>query len=544
MNFIRIIMFLVWVVVLLSGSCFGPRTPAGRLSPTLLLNNRTLDAGLSTWDSSVWTVLSADLKGDGRDASLADAAQFSYRYDKQHDYLWFRVGLYGAPNEQSFGVNIAVDTGAGETIKTAWWGSNNTFKFDKLLTAWVTRGANGYEGTIGVGDKAGVETRQFNNLAQNNLRVQIEGDAILLGVKRTDLTDKLKMNLIAAVGSNQVWNDDVPTIGSSAIDLTIERPTRGLREIDLARNNFELPADQRTQPANKATVVTARGTGSQALILVPGVYSGAHSFDDLIARNRSRYKFYVVNPPGINRTLPRAMPTSSSRFSELTWTRRFEQDLLQLIVDKKLKKPILVAESHPASIAVVELALEHPDKIGGVVVSGTNLLSYFTSPTDSTRKRLATPAERVELVDEAWAAKWFKYVTPETWLSNDMRPEMLLSDPARGQQASDEIEAAQLAVKIRYLCEFWASDVTQNFDKLRVPMLVLIAGFDEKFLNDQANRFTKLSYVDSWQTLVPKNPKVELVKIPDARLLIFQDQPQRAEHALARFIDRISKALE
>ncbi len=69
-------------------------------------------------------------------------------------------------------------------------------EFDKLITAWVTRGDNGYQGTIGVGDAAGARAKQFNNLLQNNLQIRVEGDSIVIGVKRTDVTDKLKMNLV------------------------------------------------------------------------------------------------------------------------------------------------------------------------------------------------------------------------------------------------------------------------------------------------------------------------------------------------------------
>ncbi|HSS21290.1 MAG TPA: alpha/beta hydrolase [Pyrinomonadaceae bacterium] len=529
MDLTRILLQLIWIALLLMGSCFGPRTLAQQTG--------TSNKG----QAQIWTVLAGDPKGDARDPALADAAQLSYRYDKQQDYLWFRVSLYGAPDEQAFGVNIAIDTGADDALKTNWWGSNNTFKFDKLLTAWVTRDANGFEGTIGVGDAAGVKAKQFNNLLQNDLRLQVEGDSILIGVKRTDITDKLKMNLLAAVGSDQKWNDDVPGAGSLPLDLSAERPTRGLREIDLGRNNFEFPRGSQTLSNHKSGLITKAGSGKQPLILVAGVYSGQHSFDEFIERNRSRYRFYVVTPPGINGTAPLPLPQQNASFGELTWTRRVEQDVLNLIRNKKLKRPVIVAESHPASIAVMELALAHPDKLGGVVISGTNLLSFFTSPTDPTRKKLATVAERLVLVNESWASKWFKFVTPETWNSNDMRPEMLMSNLTLGKKASDEIEAAQLEVKIRYTCEFWAADVTVDLNKLQVPVMALIPGFDEKFLADPANRFTKLTYVDSWETLIPKNPMLELVRIPDARLLILQDQPQRADEAITKFVEKVGQ---
>src|SRR2546423_2889929 len=204
--------------------------------------------------AQVYTVLTFDAKGDGRNSSLADAAQLAYRYDKQQDLLWFRVSLYGVPNENAFGVNIAIDSGGDDATKMNWWGGNKAFKFDKLITAWVTRGDNGYQGTIGVGDVAGVNANQLNNLHQNNLQIRVEGDSIVIGVKRTDITEKMKMNVIAAVGSNEQWNDDLPNTGSAAIDLSKTMP--GVREIDVSRNNLELPKDFKTIANRQLPVIT------------------------------------------------------------------------------------------------------------------------------------------------------------------------------------------------------------------------------------------------------------------------------------------------
>src|SRR5215510_5388980 len=164
--------------------------------------------------------------------------------------LWFRLSLYGKPNEAAFGVNIVVDTGADDAAKVHWWGANKDYKFDKLITAWVTRGAGGYQGKIGVADAAGVKAKNPNNLLQNNLKISVEGDSIVIGVKRTDVTDKMKMNLIAAVGSNVEWNDDIPNTRPVAIDLSAPRPPRGLRELDLGRNNFRFPSSYKTLADN------------------------------------------------------------------------------------------------------------------------------------------------------------------------------------------------------------------------------------------------------------------------------------------------------
>src|SRR5215471_14064447 len=87
--------------------------------------------------AQVYTVLTFDGKGDGRDPSLADAAQLAYRYDKQADTLWFRIALYGQPNKDAFGVNLAIDTGGDDSTKMNWWGANKSFRFDRLVTASV-----------------------------------------------------------------------------------------------------------------------------------------------------------------------------------------------------------------------------------------------------------------------------------------------------------------------------------------------------------------------------------------------------------------------
>ena len=236
------------------------------------------------------------------------------------------------------------------------------------------------------------------------------------------------------------------------------------------------------------------------------------------------------------------MPAAGRSFSELTWTRRLERDILDLIRREKLTRAIIVAERQPAAQAAIELAIDHPDQIGGVVLVGTNLVQFFSAPKDPTRKTPIAFADRGGFVDESWAAKWFKYVTPETWKNGDLGKQLLSVDPARAQTAWDELESAPLEVKIRYLCEFWASDVTRRFDRLKVPVVAIVPGFDEKFLAEPANGFAQTAFLDSWETLVPKHPLLELVKVPNARMLVFDDQPKEADDAIATFVKKVGKA--
>jgi pimeloyl-ACP methyl ester carboxylesterase len=483
----------------------------------------------------IWTVLAFDAKGDGRDPALADAAQLSYRYDKAQDMLWFRVSLYGKPNKENFGINIAVDTGADDASKMNWWGTNKDFKFDKLVTAWVTHGDKGYVGTIGIGDAAGVRTKNPNNLLQNNLQVRTEGDSIVVGVKRTDLTDKMKISLIAAVGSNQQWNDDIPNIRSATLDLSAPRPTRGLRELDLGRNNFRLPSSYKVLADNEPPLIVKKGRGRKALILIPGVYSGKEIFDGFIMRNQAQYTYYVVNPPGLNGTPARPLPPETTSYGELTWTRRLEQDVLDLINREKLNKPVIVAHGFPGSLVADEIAVGRPEVLGGVIDLAVMPVQFFPSPKDPSFRKPATPDERIEYVNDAWAQKWFKYVTPETWESNNYRAEMFTNDPARGEQVRQQVESAPLEVKIRYLSEFMASDHSSEIANLNVPLLAVIPGFNETFLADPANSFYKMAFQSSWEAL-SRNPQIQLLTIPNARVLLLDDQPKLIDEAISTFV--------
>lgn len=511
-----------------------------RLSTIILLLCCVLSSGFSqTSPPNVWTVLAFDVPGDGRDPALADAAQLAYRYDKEQDMLWFRVALYAAPDRAAFGVNIVVDTGASDDSKMNWWGRNKQFKFDKLLTVWITETGGVRQGTIGVGDPSGVKARIFNNLLQNNVEIRFENDSVILGIKRTDLTDKMKMNLIAAVGSNDQWNDDIPDSQSVTLDLAAARPTRSLREIDLSRNNFVFGSGSALLAEDKLPRIVEKGSGRTPLILVPGVYSGPNVFDGFIARNLANYRFYLVTPPGLNETPARRLPAESVSYGELPWTRRLEKDILELVKRRKLKNSLLVAHGFPGSLAAVELAHEHPELFAGIIDIAAIPVQPFFSPRDPAKK--ATPEERIVTVNTGFAGKWFKYVTPETWESNNYRAVMYANDPEQAERTRRQVEAAPLEVKIRYLAEFMAADQTSQLDSLSVPLLAVRPGFDEKVLMDPPNAWFKAYYVGAWDALV-SNPKRELITIPNARALLLDDQPQVADEAIGRFLQQVGKS--
>jgi len=488
--------------------------------------------------STIWNVVAFDAKGDGRESAVADAALLSYRYDAKLDMLWFRISVFSRLNADGFSINIAVDTGAAAAEKTNWWGGNADFTFDRLITADVTRTGGDYTGTIGISDAAGARQKQLTNLRQNNLHLTIDGDAILVGVKRSDLSGGMKMNVLAAVGSGGQWSDDVPNLRSAAIDLSAPRPARGLREIDVSRNNLRFGPGYQTLTDNQRPRIVRHGRGGRPLILVPGVYSGNAAFDAFIARSESRYTMYVVSPPGLDGTPARPLPPENVSYGERPWTRQLARDLLAVIEEQRLERPIIVTHGFPGSLAAEELAVSRPDRLGGIIEIASMPLQF--APSLKNPGGEAAPDERVAIVDANWVRQWFKYVTPETWESNNYSAEMFANDPARAERARQQTESAPLEVKIRYLVEFMASDQRAQVGTLGVPLLAVIPGFDEKTLADPANSYFKAAFQDAWKKFASACLRTET--IADARALILDDQPARADAAIAAFIDATSRA--
>src|SRR5262249_42902796 len=144
--------------------------------------------------------------------------------------------------------------------------------------------------------------------------------------------------------------------------------------------------------------------------------------------------------PGLNGTPARPLPPETTSYGEYTWTRSLERDILDLIKKENLRRPVIVAHGFPGSTAAEDIAVQSPDMLGGVIEIASIAVQF--APSFREPGRGATPEERIAVVNEGWAQKWFKYVTPETWESNNYPSAMLANDPGRAEQARVQLEAA------------------------------------------------------------------------------------------------------
>lgn len=163
--------------------------------------------------SVAWTPFLTDASGDGKNPKLPDVVTVDRAQDGER--MWYRITLRD-PLPRSFGVNLVVNRSGDPSTGMRWWGGGSTFKFDRLLTAWISRDGDRYFGTVGVTDDLGARGSRLSKIPAD-IQIAIGGDdrSVIIGVPRSalGLTDNSAM--VVAVGSHLVWNDDATTAANS-----------------------------------------------------------------------------------------------------------------------------------------------------------------------------------------------------------------------------------------------------------------------------------------------------------------------------------------
>jgi hypothetical protein len=169
--------------------------------------------------STGWIDHGSDPERDGK-PGLPDATRLETIAKSPDDCLWARVTLREPPHDRWIGMNLLLDIDGDSSNGFAWWGTNNAFKFDRVVTVWCFTVAGGCQGFIGVADAAQAAAGTFVAGGGERLRFAIDRErrAFVVGVPRDLL--KLQDNeirLVAAVGSALLYGDDVPGQGAATI---------------------------------------------------------------------------------------------------------------------------------------------------------------------------------------------------------------------------------------------------------------------------------------------------------------------------------------
>ena len=85
-----------------------------------------------------------------------------------------------------------------------------------------------------------------------------------------------------------------------------------------------------------------------------------------------------------------------------------------------------------------------------------------------------------------------------------------------------------------------ASDQSAELTNIKVALLALRPGFNSKLLDEPANSWFKVFFLDPWDVFT-KAPRIKVVTIENVRALIFDDQPASADEAVTSFVRSISR---
>jgi pimeloyl-ACP methyl ester carboxylesterase len=287
-------------------------------------------------------------------------------------------------------------------------------------------------------------------------------------------------------------------------------------------------------------VVIQRGKGPVDMVLVTGFGLGASAFDGFMRRNVDRYRMYAVTLPGFEGTPAPPMPATGTSYGDQTWTRSAADAVVTLIRTKKLRRPVLVGHFINGSQVAMRVAIEHPELVRALVLlAGTPRYEPVVGtkywPKDMTLE------QKVRGVDQFLAPRWFKTVTRETWVSNNFRATDYSIDSTLGGRFAASANEPTLPVLIRYLCEYHASDLWPDLERLTLPLLVVKPAFTATLRADTTRSYLQSFFQEPWRGKLEGRARAEIVNVEDAGILIMDDQPAIVDRTIMAFVKRLGK---
>jgi pimeloyl-ACP methyl ester carboxylesterase len=147
-----------------------------------------------------------------------------------------------------------------------------------------------------------------------------------------------------------------------------------------------------------------------------------------------------------------------------------------------------------------------------------------------------TLEQKVKAVDLYSAPRWFKTVTRQTWVNGNFVATDYSADSLLGKQFADRANEPPLPVLIRYLCEFHASDLWPDLERLKPPLLMLQPAFTEGVRTDSTRNYLQGYFEEPWRDRLKDRPLTEVMFLENAGILVMEDQPAIVDRKIADFL--------
>jgi pimeloyl-ACP methyl ester carboxylesterase len=304
---------------------------------------------------------------------------------------------------------------------------------------------------------------------------------------------------------------------------------------DPSLDNLVHEAGYKTAERGSLGAVVERGKGPIDMVLISGFGVGASAFDGFMRRNAKRYHMIAITLPGFDGTAAPPMPPAGTSYGDQTWTRAATDAVVQLVKERKLRRPVLVGHFINGTQVAAQTALNEAVHARAIVLLAGSSRYEPVEATPYWPKDL--PLEKkVAMVDGGLAPRWFKTVTRTTWVANNFRATDYSVDEARGKTFADRANAPPLPVLIRYLCEFHASDVAPVLARSTLPVLLIQPLFTEALRSDAKRSYLVSYFKQPWQGVFDNRPKASVSYLDEAGILVMDDKPGEVDRLIAEFL--------
>lgn len=303
--------------------------------------------------------------------------------------------------------------------------------------------------------------------------------------------------------------------------------------IDSTANNLIHTSGYKTSQHGAVPQFVKAGKGKQTLILIPGLGFDASVFDDFMKANRNNYIMYAVTIPGYGKTAAPPMPTPGTSYGEQTWNKGVREGIVQLIKNEKIKKAVFVGHFVQGTQLALQMATDYPDITDGVITLGGP--AKFIAIINGEPKEFPLNG-MISYVDKVTAPNWFQSIKKEDFDDGNYLPGIYSLNEKIGVQLWKQSAAVTLPVMIRYLCEFISSDVKLDLNKIKCPVLVLRAMFNEKVLQNSINNYVNPQFINSWEGTSTINSLIEVRNVQNAASFVWKDQPEEVYSAIRTFL--------
>jgi len=238
--------------------------------------------------------------------------------------------------------------------------------------------------------------------------------------------------------------------------------------------------------------ISGRG---RPMILIPGFKGAGETFDDMVAHYKDQYTCYVITLAGFA-----GQPPSGAKEGLL---KRQADDITRYIIDKNLKRPVLVGFSFGGTLALW-IAAMHPKLFGPIVdIDGVPYESAIENPfinKDSLRKVKEATIQRFNSRSAADMAKRDSiYHSPASRKQGFKELYNLESDSARREQILRWDDASDTRSAVLMELEMDTLDLRKAVGNIRSPILVIGSwkGWDILKTRDQAEKAYSAQFTNS-----------------------------------------------